>query len=88
MGMEFINVDTTKQYQFEERTLIARRLNIQSEGLHYLLGCMQKGQISKQEKVEELKKELNNDLHTREFVNCKNMGDIFRGKSLLSFWSN
>lgn len=78
MGMEFINVDTTKQYQFEERTLIARRLNIQSERLHYLLDCMRKDQISRQEKVEELKKGLNNYLQTKEFGNCKNMGDILQ----------
>ena len=74
--MEFINVDTTKQYQYEERTLIARRLNIQSERLHYLLDCMRKDQISRQSKVEELKKELNQFLKTKEFNNCKNMGDV------------
>ena len=76
MGMEFINVDTTKQYQYEERTLIARRLNIQSERLHYLLDCMRKDQISRQSKVEELKKELNQFLKTKEYNSCKNMGDV------------
>ena len=37
---------------------------------------MRKDQISRQPKVEELKKELNNYLSTTEFNACKNMGDI------------
>ncbi|MEQ9427050.1 MAG: hypothetical protein RJQ09_21690 [Cyclobacteriaceae bacterium] len=78
MGMEFINIETTKQYQFEERTLIARRLNIQSERLHYLLDCMRKDRISRQDKVIQLKKELNKFLRTRDFDDCSNMGDILQ----------
>ncbi|MDA1121930.1 MAG: hypothetical protein O2887_15815 [Bacteroidetes bacterium] len=76
MGMKFINVETTKQYQYEERTLIARRLNIQSDRLHYLLDCMKQDQISTPEKVNELIKELNRFHKTNEFDKCKNMGDI------------
>jgi len=78
MGMEFLNVETTRQYQYEERTLIARRLNIQSERLHYVLDCMRKDQISRQEKVEELKTELNHFLKTKEFSRCRNMGDVLQ----------
>jgi len=76
MGIKFINVETTRQYQYEERTLIARRLNIQSKRLHYLIECMRKDQISKKEKVELLKRELNQFHHTSEFTKCRNMGDI------------
>ena len=76
MGMEFMNVETTRQYQYEERTLIARRLNLDRKRLENLVECMRHHQISKPEKVKQLKDELNRFHDTKEFGKCRNMGDI------------
>lgn len=76
MGMEFMNVETTRQYQIEERTLIARRYNMQYERLSALIDCMRKQSISSAEKVIQLCKDLNGYYRTEEFKNCKNMGDV------------
>lgn len=76
LGMEFLKIETTRQYQFEERTLIARRLKLAYHRLAELIDCMRKDTISTPEKVEQLKEELNNHSKTRNFDNCTNMGDI------------
>ena len=76
LGMEFLKIETTRQYQFEERTLIARRLKLAYDRLEHLIECMRNDTISKPSKVEQLKEELNNHSKTKNFDNCTNMGDI------------
>ena len=76
LGMEFMKVETTRQYQFEERTLIARRLNINNEKVSDLIQCMKKHDLSTPEKIQQLKKELNKFHKTESFSKCNNMGDI------------
>lgn len=78
LGMEFLKIETTRQYQFEERTLIARRLKLAYERLDRLIDCMRNDTISTMEKVNQLKSELNQNSKTRNFDNCKSMGDILK----------
>jgi len=76
LGMEFMKVETTRQYQFEERTLIARRLNINKQKVSDLIICMKNHDLSTPEKIQLLRIELNKFYNTKEFTKCKSMGDI------------
>jgi len=76
LGMEFLTVETSRQYQFEERTLIARRFNMHNERLSDLITCMKAQTLSKPVKVEQLKNDLNKFHGTTEFSNCSSMGEI------------
>jgi hypothetical protein len=76
LGMEFLTVETTRQYQFEERTLIARRYNMHRERLSDLVDCMKLQVLSRPEKIVQLKSELNKFHQTTLFSQCSNMGEI------------
>jgi hypothetical protein len=78
MGMDFVSVATTRQYQFEERTLIARRLKLEYDRVDELIECMREDTISVPEKVEQLKQDLNQMSDTTVFNECTNMGDILK----------
>ena len=76
LGMEFMKVETTRQYQFEERTLIARRLNINKSKVSNLIICMKQHDLSTPGKIKQLRQELNKYHKTVEFSKCGSMGDI------------
>ncbi len=78
LGMEFMTVETTRQYQFEERTLIARRLNMHRKRLFDMIVCMKSQELSDKNKVMQLIRELNKFHQTKDFNSCKNMGDILQ----------
>ncbi len=80
MCAELINSETVKQYQQEERTLVAKRLYSSRYKLKDLIDCMKKDNISSDEKIENLKRELNLFYQTNIFDKCKNMGDVLRTK--------
>jgi len=68
--------DTVRQYQLEERTLIANRAKGESTRLNLLLNIMSKDKISSQKKIDKLKSDLRLHHKTDAFDSCKNMGDI------------
>ena len=78
--IDLINEETVRQYQFEERTLIARRLIAYRYQIKSLIDCMRLDQISKPEKVEQLREELYQHHNDPKFLKCKNMGDLLRIK--------
>ncbi len=67
-----------KQYQVEERTLLARRLKSSQRTLGRLLDCVESNQCAPQEHVMQLRSELNRHYGTNDFGNCLNMGAILR----------
>jgi len=71
-----INVETSKQYQREERTLIKRRLNFALPRVEHLRTCMCADQISSTEKTHQLRKELAGVHKDSRFMLCKSMGEI------------
>ena len=75
---QFINLETAKQYQYEERTLLARRLKSARYRIKDLIDAMRKDVISTPEKILELKTELAKYHKREDFLKCKNMGDIVR----------
>jgi len=73
---ELINLETSKQYQREERALINRRLNFALPRVQHLRTCMCADQISSVEKTKQLRKELANLHDDFRFMLCQSMGEI------------
>ncbi len=73
---ELINIETSKQYQREERTLIKRRLNFALPRVQHLRTCMCADRISSIEKTYQLRKELAEMHNDFRFMLCQSMGEI------------
>ena len=71
-----LNYPTMKQYQEEERTLIARRYLSEQQRISALFDCMKLNPVEPPEKVESLKHELGEYHHTRAFEDCASMGEV------------
>lgn len=78
LGMELMNDHTVKQYQAEERSLIARRLILSRYQVKDLIDCMAVDNISSEDKVIQLRSELADFHKEREFESCPNMGEILK----------
>lgn len=76
--MKYINAETARQYQLEERTLMAKRVKIARFRVASILEVMMNDTIAPKEKVTQLKIELAEYYHHDAFKKCKNMGEIMR----------
>jgi hypothetical protein len=76
LGQQHMNVATMKQYQMEERSLIATRIRASASRVKMLFQVMLKDQISTPDKVEKLKKDLGRHHKTQVFKHCDTMGSI------------
>jgi len=76
--IKLINEETMKQYQQEERSLIAKRYKRARKRIDLLLEAMVKDTISLPEKENSLKKELSAYYNHPPFLKCANMGEIMR----------
>jgi len=73
---QLINLETSQQYQREERSLIHRRINFAQDRVTYLRDCMCADQISTTEKVHQLRKQLAHKHKEKSFLQCNSMGEI------------
>lgn len=73
---QVLNLQTMRQYQLEERTLIARRLNFSREQVALLTKAMRFGDLSLPEKTQELKLGLQKFHKNDRFLLCENIGDL------------
>ena len=73
---DLINMDTSKQYQREERTLMKRRLNFALDRVHHLRASMCADQISSDAKMQQLRRELAEMHDDFRFMLCQSMGEI------------
>ena len=71
-----LNYPTMKQYQDEERSLIARRFLSEQQRLSALFACMRDQHAEPQEKVDQLKRELGEYHETAVFDSCSSMGEV------------
>lgn len=78
LGMELINEKTVKQYQAEERSLIARRLIASRYRVKDLIDCMEEDDISTPEKVKQLREDLAKHHSNTQFLKLRNMGQILK----------
>ncbi|WP_460613134.1 hypothetical protein [Hymenobacter seoulensis] len=75
---KLLEPETIRQYQTEERTLMARRARSERYRLKDLIDCLRQDEVSPPEKVEQLKTQLNLHHKTHLFTRCKGMGDVVR----------
>lgn len=78
MVAESLGKESIEQYKKEERSALAKRLISTGNRIRRLMECMQNDHISTPENIEQLKKDLIEYTHDRDFKECKNMGEILR----------
>ena len=76
LGLKNMTIATVKQYQREERTLIANRVKAEHNRVNDLLKAMKSETLSKPEYVKRLGEELAEFYEEPEFLTCHNMGSI------------
>ncbi len=76
LGIKHMTPETVKQYQLEERSLIATRVKSSQHRLNDLLKVMVNDSISQMEKITQLREELAVHHNNTRFHKCKNMGEI------------
>jgi hypothetical protein len=82
MCARLLKPESLRQYQAEERTLMARRARAERHRLKALLDVMRQQDLAPAEKVDELKAALNRYHRTTKFDHCDSMGDVVR----LNLW--
>ncbi|MFC6224623.1 hypothetical protein ACFP2F_15345 [Hymenobacter artigasi] len=78
MCARHLKPENVRQYQTEERALMARRARAERHRLRDLLAAMRRHELAPPEKVTQLKAELNRYHYTDAFDQCDSMGDIVR----------
>lgn len=76
--MDLLDEKTMRQYQKEERTLVARRLKISRYRIKDLLDTMAHDTVSLNKNIRQLSNQLNKHHKTKRFDNCKSMGDVIK----------
>ena len=76
IGLKSLTPETVRQYQREERSLIANRVKVEKIRIDDLLATMMRDTISKKENISQLGKELAEFYEEREFLTCTNMGEL------------
>ncbi|UII21114.1 hypothetical protein [Fulvivirga ligni] len=78
MGIACMTPETVKQYQKEERFLIATRYKASKDKINKLIDVMSKDQISTEENTQTLKEDLATHYNKDAFLKCNTMGDILK----------
>jgi hypothetical protein len=76
LGMKYITPESAKQYQIEERSLIAGRLKVEEQRLNELMAIMARDEISSPENTAQLSAELARYYKSDKFLKCKTMGEV------------
>lgn len=76
IGLRHITPETSRQYQKEERSMIASRIRYAHTQLDDLLEAMKLSTLSKPEYIIELRNELANYYKDERFLTAKNMGEV------------
>ncbi len=76
LGIQHISMETMRQYQLEERTLMAMRIKMNRTRVNDLLNIMVEDTISSPDKVEQLRNELSVHHKNNVFLQCRTMGEI------------
>jgi hypothetical protein len=81
LGIKNMTPTTVRQYQREERAMIASRIRYTGDQLFDLVKAMKKTALSRPEYVVKLRKELAHHYKDERFIHCQGMGEIL-SKSL------
>jgi len=75
-GMRCMDVKSMRQYQLEERALIALRMKVEQARLEWLLDVMSRETLSPISKVHQLRAELSEFYHDSRFLEAETMGQL------------
>lgn len=78
LGMRYITPESMRQYQREERALIATRVKSSKQEIEAILQAMENDHISPLENIDSLRRELARHYKNQKFMSCQNMGQILR----------
>lgn len=78
LGLKHMTPETVKQYQKEERSLIANRLRVERYRVLDLINAMINDTLAFPEQVKKLRKDLAKYYNEKAFLKCNNMGEIVR----------
>ncbi|WP_266367528.1 hypothetical protein [Tellurirhabdus rosea] len=81
LGIKYMTPESVRQYQIEERSLIAGRIRVESTRLNDLLDIMTEDELASPENIQQLSLELSRHYHNNDFLYCVSMGELVR-KSL------
>lgn len=76
LGIEHMSSQTVRQYQSEEQSLVAARLKASQHRANGLFEIMAQDELSTEDKIEKLKKDLSYHHKTRLFDGCRSMGEL------------
>lgn len=76
MGIQHMRPETVRQYQHEERSMIAARIRNSGSLLEEILGIMKADQISQPYKVIQLGEDLAKHHDNDRFLECRKMGEV------------
>ncbi|MFT5883711.1 MAG: hypothetical protein ACI9IP_000152 [Arcticibacterium sp.] len=76
LGIKYMTPESVKQYQTEERSLIANRIKTEKTRLNNLMKVMKTDNIYLEHNLKQIISELNDHHKTKEFSKCGNMGDV------------
>jgi hypothetical protein len=85
VGLEVMTPESMRQYQKEERTLLANRARASQYALRHLLRCMKADALSTPDRVELLRQELAEFHKDARFLPCRNMGEVLEASLLRLF---
>jgi len=78
MVQENLGEKSIEQYKKEERSALAKRLKGSHSRIELLMECMKNDHISTRENIENLKLDLVDYTHDKNFKKCTNMGEILQ----------
>ena len=76
LGIKYMTPESVKQYQKEERSLIANRIKTEKTRLNRLMRVMKVDTIYMEYNLTQIKNELNEHYKTEVFLKCRNMGEV------------
>ncbi|WP_341842661.1 hypothetical protein [Chitinophaga caseinilytica] len=76
LAMKHLNAEVVKQYQQEERSLIARRMKVQRHRIKDLRDVIMTDRVSFPGKIKQLGEELAEHYRDQVFARCTTMGEI------------
>jgi len=85
---KLLNPETIRQYQREERAMIANRIKVSRYRLKDLSDALEVDEISPPEKVERLKSELAEHFQDPSFLDCETMGEVLRTRLFILLYNN
>ncbi|MTI19552.1 hypothetical protein E1176_00815, partial [Fulvivirga sp. RKSG066] len=76
IGLKCMTPETVKQYQKEERSLIAHRYKASKKNVNALLDAMSKDNLSTKENIKTLREDLAKHYKNKNFLKCTTMAEI------------